>query len=424
MDQDLRSLERAAADGDAPACVAWARALERLGRRDAARDAYLAALDRDPGATAAREALSALPAWTGTQGDAGRAGRLDVEPLRAAPARVWHAPPRAPSQPGLRRFSEPYLLGGWPAVIALHPAPARVEASDPRDGRLLWSADGWADRTSSHVREDVVVLRGSARTTVRDLRTGEALLELPAGAVAAASGWAPGLDLRASTPANLWRLDALDWPAPRTAPDPGQPRWTLVRPREQRGRTLVAAGGLVVVAFMGGEVAALDAASGEERWRRTGAGLHADAGGVALRRSEAYTLFDRQGEPLWTHPAHELQALGPEHLVLAPATLGLGPEHRLQVLSRRAGALEAELVTHGPVLACALARDVVYVAGMHGLEAFSLGGQRLWRLGVDDLPGRVPVALVPLERGLVVGMQSGDLVGLGEPGRGEPADGS
>lgn len=416
VDQDLRGLERAALEGDAAACVAWARALERLGRRDEAVAGYLAALDRDPAAGAARAALAALPAWTGTQGGSGRASALEVEPVRGAPERLWHAPPGAPASPGLRRFSEPYLLGGWPGVVALHPAPARVEACDVRDGRLLWSVAGWADRTASRVEGELVVLRGAARTTVRDLRTGHELVALPAGGGdAGVSGWARGLDLRASTPANLWRLDAHGWPDPRLPPA-DEPRWTLVRPRDQRGRTLVAAGPLVVIAFLGGEVAALDATTGDERWRRAGAGLHGDAQGVAVRSRDVYTMFDLDGQPRWTHPGRELLALGREHVVMAPATLGLGPDFPLQVLDRAGGALETELVTYGPVLACALAGDVVYVAGMHGLDAFTVRGERLWRRGPDDLPGRVPVALLPLERRLLVGMQSGDLVMFGEAG--------
>lgn len=418
VDQDLRGLERAAAAGDAQTCIAWARALERLGRPDEAIGAYLAALDRDPATREARERLAATPAWSGTQGDAGRTGTLDVEALRDAPARLWHVSPREPAEPRLRRFSEPYLLGGWTAAIALHPAPARVEAYDVRDGRLLWVAPGWADRTSSYVRGGDVVLRGSGRTTVHDLRTGEERLDMPVGAVSGTSGWAPGLDLRASTPANLWRLDALDWPDPRVAPAASTPRWTLVRPRDQRGRTLVSAGPLVVIAFIGGEVAALDALTGDERWRRTGAGLHADPQGVAIRRHDVYTLLDLEGRGLWTHPAHEMLALGRDHVVMAPASLGLGPELRLQVLERRTGAVVAELVTAGPVLACALVREVLYVAGMNGLDAFSIHGARLWRLGLDDLPGRVPVALLPLQRRLLVGMQSGDLVLLADAGPG------
>lgn len=180
MDDDLRGLERASRAGDAVACAAWARALERLGRREEASQAHLAALDLGQAAAGARTALARLPAWAGAHGDAGRSGALDVEPLRRPPARCWHVPPAVAPAPGVRRFAEPYLLGGWLGLVALHPAPARVEVLDARDGRPLWSVDGWADRNTSRLLGDVVLLRGAAGTSARDVRTGRGPLAVAA----------------------------------------------------------------------------------------------------------------------------------------------------------------------------------------------------------------------------------------------------
>src|SRR5687767_10014033 len=86
MDEDLRTLERAAGE-DPAACLRYAAALERVGRKDDAFPALCAMKQH----AAVRDVLARWPAWTHSQGGPGETRWLDVLPVRRAPRVRWSA---------------------------------------------------------------------------------------------------------------------------------------------------------------------------------------------------------------------------------------------------------------------------------------------------------------------------------------------
>jgi hypothetical protein len=201
VSEELRDLERAvAAGGGAPERLKLARALERLGRGDEARDVLIPArADVD-----VRRELGRFP-WSchATQ------GVFDVEPIRTKPVVKWSKP---------IRFSPNDVLAHPLATVAVHyhVHGSHSCALDAETGELLWDAGHGA----LAIVKDVVFLRTRHGVAGCDLWTGEALheTELPGGSLV----WFAGPRLLAARSHDGRTLAFLIGDDPRLPPSPGE----------------------------------------------------------------------------------------------------------------------------------------------------------------------------------------------------------
>jgi hypothetical protein len=159
VSEELRDLERAVvAGGGAQERLKLARALERLGRSDEAREVLVPArADVD-----VRRELGRFPAWTHPEADAGATNYIDVEPIRTKPVVKWSKP---------IPFSPDAVLANELAVVATN--REKSCALDPETGEILWDTGQPAVATVG----DVVFARSRAGVVGIDISTGAVLHE-------------------------------------------------------------------------------------------------------------------------------------------------------------------------------------------------------------------------------------------------------
>ncbi len=167
-DDLLRALERdVAVEGAAPVTrLAYARALERVGRGDEALAALLPAIDD----AAVRRRIATYSAWTHPGACAGRTRFVDVLPLEREPRVAWRL--EAPFGSMVAAASE---LG-----IVLSLLNGRLLVVDARTGevrRVHRRAPG-TDGTPVILRDDTVLLGRGRALVARDIWTGKRRLEL------------------------------------------------------------------------------------------------------------------------------------------------------------------------------------------------------------------------------------------------------
>ena len=131
-----------------------------------------------------------------------------------------------------------------------------VERRRIRDGHLIWRADVGQWRAKGHLEKDVFVAQGNDGVTALDMRTG-----------------------------------AVKWSGPRG--------WRKTAPRII---DTAAGGGAVFVARASGEIAALDAGSGKQLWRRKLDGS-ARRDGLYFNGGRFIVCLEATGTTLWLDPA-------------------------------------------------------------------------------------------------------------------------
>ena len=139
IDAEVRALERVAQarPDDGAAQLGLGTALERVGRRREAIEAFLRAAASEPGDAAVQRALADLPCWSGPRG-AGGTRFVAVEPLRTSPAYAFvkRLGQTAHAQAGL-------AVGRGVILVRVSEAPGewRLVALALATGRELWSRE-------------------------------------------------------------------------------------------------------------------------------------------------------------------------------------------------------------------------------------------------------------------------------------------
>ncbi len=419
-DEARRRLEREAAGGDPAACVRVAELLVREGRR--AEGARL--LRSVPGSVAVQEALAKYPAWTHREGDAGRTGFADVEPVVAKPRALWKRRLRAVPEDnatGTRLLASPQGVVVW--------TRSGVQVRDLDGGEVVWQWK-WPDQTRPanrwkphmEIHEGHLLVASGRQAWRFALATGEKLSEIdvPARAVFLSGGV-------------LYATDGDELRAYKVAVGEERPFWKAPVPGTHDGLArseLAIAGGLVFVHTYGG-IRALDGETGAELWRsrHVGRDLRADGKGSASletdipqRPGEASVVFrDSKGKSrLQVEGLRQARALAPALLVVSEGP-GSGHLSRAVAIDRSEGTVRGLPLVVGDTMPLAIARDVI--VGARGttqppaVAACRATGEVLWQHDVGALAGvgdirRWSVAL--LDRVIVLLLGDGTLVALSD----------
>src|SRR5579883_1249167 len=362
MDVELRTLERAALAGGARERLAWARSLERAGRRDEAVAALVPVRD-DPDV---RAHLDALAAWRRIAADAAGSSFLDARPVAREPVVRWTT--EVPVE-------RPCLLASPLAVVATDDHGCLV-AMDPATGaprnlpqhrcflptlELGLATLVFQDRNGHERALDVVtgksrdlanVARARAHTSMRDRDFVVRLLD--ARAVEAHIAEPQG-----TLGSRLWRYP----------------------PKGELAEILVSGGGVAitptrVLVRTENELIVLDRATGALVFRGEGDFVVADALGLVGQRRRSVFAYDWSGRLLWSKGQRSSavpRALAPRRVLVAGGGASL-------VLERDGGSAIHETAIPGWPLG--VVRDVVYLRSPSRLEARTLEGEKLWSLPV------------------------------------------
>jgi hypothetical protein len=373
VDEHLRVLERDATANDASALLAYARALQRAGRRDEA----FTALVRGKDDTRVRSELRRFPAWTHESADAGQTRSLDVAPLRRAPRVRWSVISRSTA-----RSHEPHFLLASPLgiVTALPERGGVIAVLDPDTGERLWDVRPVPLRVPVSVG-DRLFLNLGLKLVGFDLVTGERLHRVGSGGVTCL------IDRDLIIVERMGELVTHVLGAPHQ------------EPRRDRTRVFPRPAGLAAIRFVAGgdvllqdeatstQLVAFDRATGKKLWERgkpgyawgRGVSLLADRDGILVATSHppGSELRDLSGALVASLPGYPC-ALTPELALLGDPT-GL-------VAFERSSHRLVGLVAEGRSAArIAVARDVVYVPREHHeIEARALDGKQLWRAVIPE----------------------------------------
>lgn len=418
-DDELRSLERElAASGSVAARLAYARALERLDRRDEAQD-VLAPGRED---ASVRRELGRFPAWS--RAEAGPSGSrwTDVRPLSRQP-RVrwrWTAPGTARGEPQL--LSSP--LGAVVAVSLDREVPPRATVLSP-DGTPVRSWDRERGAAPLALEQGLVLDPRGAGVFAVDPVTGDERILVPRapGLLTAEAACARGLVLVPEED---------DLRAHELAAGECASAWTVARPRTAVFRTAPHTHATATRVYLsapgfgrGGVFTAFERATGAELWRSQRLLAADDAGGLALEAG-GLVAVGPGGERLWDASPESVATVH----VLAPAlVLAEVTDSGLKVVLDRAnGGVRPERPVAQGARVVAAARDVLYSVeraweGEGGRElahpreivtATSLEGEARWRLELEWERG-VVLALAPAPGRLYVLTSEASVLCLEEP---------
>jgi hypothetical protein len=331
MDVELRTLERAALAGGARERLAWARGLERAGRRDEAVAALLPAR-ADP---AIRAHVEGLPAWSHPDGDAGRTFFLDAMPVARTPVVRWST--HVPFDQDATLLASPLAIvaEGRSTVHVLDPATGaarELTLTSPftryvelRGARLaVWRGNG--DEHTIDVLNGEQRWVGSARTFT-SVRDRDLVVRFLDGDVIEA------LSLASDGPRLLWRYPAT-----------GTLRGKLA------GGTELSVGATRVALWGNSDFALLDRESGAEVGSAPGDFVIVDAVGVVGRRGHSVFACDLAARELWSKgvPAEppRMAAVTPELVLVRAGQETLAFDRRSGDTMGRVG---DALRTHGVV---------------------------------------------------------------------------
>jgi len=418
-DVALRALERAVRTDDTPSArLSYALALGRAGRHD---DAYRALRPAVHDAEV-RSALARSPAWNHPLADAGHTCWLDVAPLTRAPRVMWRREtPRREDREVEARVDGMLLaspLGivvnddvmgsehqdeAWPVVLDPETGATRVSMPAVRGGSENRTGP-WALHTA--IAGELLLGEGYWTVQACELWTGG-----DRGAT-----WTPPTDVLESRvlgggalgAEGAWtRADRYGFYPLLSANGRVLPAGTL----SGGPCSLAAAAGAVYRREDDGELLALDAATGVERWRTggpwNGPWLLADAGGVIATTHGGFALFDDAGRERWRHGDHLPRVLAPGYIV------AMSPDATV-TLDRTTGATRPLASAKDPDVdqaSVAAARDVIYRASPRdGIAAFAREGDLLWRYEIQDVQ-----ALAVLPERVYAILFDGTVLCLGPP---------
>lgn len=363
-DERLRDLERRARAGEADAALAWAGALDRLGRADDAFDALWGARDD---ARVRRE----LSRWS----ERCRLG--DAKPVQWTPRVRWAVEP-APGEALLSVLVHP--LG--PVVTT--PSMSLLLDADTGDERARFEGRPTA------LASDLALCFRRRQLTGWDVWTGEQALATSLTGQSHANTAAGDLIVRC---ARGWvRVEQL--PDPRVGPPSG---WHHDLGTILMGSAVVSGDRVVVHGKtlekpgrpLPHEVRGLDL-DGHLVWRRVGDGrlvVHAVGGGeVAVEADQRVTLLDRDGAARWSvWPSGQVWAVGPATLVVHE----VGRRGSALVWLDRATGQTLHRMERASKTQVTLQRDVAVLAGLgRGVQALSATGARLWELDLATIGAR------------------------------------
>ena len=380
-DEDLRRLEREATANDPAACMRYAGALEREGRRAEAARALRRAIDSE----AAREVLAGYPAWAHPWATAGRARSLDVEPVVARPRVLWtakvdHGPGLSSSQTA---WSSHRLLASPLGVVCA--TDRGVVVLDPDSGAERWHRN-WAKRALAggspwrpqlEIHGQTLLVWNGDALWRNDLATGKAHGELRAP-------WATQALLDRGLLVAVEEDAIVARSVGREAQ--GEELWRAPRPR---GELVLAAAEDQVFIWSQGVIAAHDRSSGEERWQEFGSATFlADREGLVTLAEDPprLELRDAKGQPVRRIEEGTWAFALTRDLVV----VGVGGAQAVAVVERASGAqtmLPALRAAGAPIVA----RDVIYGAtdeACSRLGACRASGEQLWGLDLPRPTGR------------------------------------
>lgn len=368
MDEDLRSLERAAGH-DPAACLRFLAALERVGRKDDA-FLFLCALKHHPDV---RRELARWPAWTHPHGGPGGTYWLDVKPVRRAPRVRWRV-----------RIGRAWgCVASAFGVVAVEESSegSRFIAFDPDTGgerRSVPLAERHPGLGETHpvLRGDLLIEACQGRPgIVRDVATGEAMGTLEGRVMFVHEDLVIVED-------DLGHACAFEWAHGRGPVSP-EPLWRAQGVRSFRGGTTTLMG-------LGTAAVGLDRRSGQVVWSLPWAGRYAmsdGAGAVVSGSAHEPRLVEADGTCLAAGWAGTPAALGPSHVVMRVRE---AKEVRWSIHARDAFG-RALRFAHTPQLrssaSWAGAREVFCLAlETTRIGAFAVSGEALWEWPVERPP--------------------------------------
>jgi hypothetical protein len=396
-DDELQALERAVAAGGGPeARLRYARALERVGRRDEALDALL------PGRESAdvrREIARSKAARTDLTEAASSVSVADLAPIERAPRVAWK-----------RRFEEDVdgslydeehdslrTFATHPLVAAFHGHGAPFRVIDAVTGADRWQhVPEEPDAGELVIRltpTDALIWDGT-ELRVRELWTGEERCRFePEVRLNGFAGEGDRLATWSGGELTLGRLAA-------SGPEP---LWT----------STIRGGSVASVLFQerqllvetGDRLLALDLEEGRTRWTLPGKVFLADERGI-LRRGKPrdLTYHDLEGEKLWSYrrPAWVT--------TLLPGAVLAGTDAGSIAIDRETGEAGEPWHAPGPVLACA--RAAIYYKASPGLVARALDGRERWETPLELAPEEWLQRASPGHRSLTLLTDQGTILRL------------
>lgn len=392
-DQDLRELERAAASGGTDARLAWAGALERMGRVEEALEALVPARDD----ATARAAIVRL------------AEERKPRPIRR-PRLKWKRPVLLIRERGVRE----HVL-----VSDAHPLGLLVNSFWPSARTLVFNADNGAEIRET--REplvgrvaDVILTRPDRTLVARDIYTGQELYRIPHERnLRSGTLISGGLFIYDESSRRGLVADSIV-----DARTPPRNRWVIDRSAEVYGigfdlegyryHDLDPSSRMLFLMEGNGTVVAVERESGRVEW--TGPGDHralslwGDGGGCVLRSRESHrtVAFDTTGRELWSREFDLWIFAVFEHIVL-----GRSPD-RCLALDRQTGAVLFEIPAMH-VLARAGDSFVAYDRGGPALRAYGPRGEELWSLPAPEIVDSAITSLVPMGARLYGATESGEV---------------
>jgi len=384
VDAELRTLERAALSGGARERLAWARGLERAGRRDEAVAALVPVRDDH----AVRAHLEALPAWTHLDGNPGATDFLDARPVARTPHVRWTVDVSAETQ---------FLLAS-PLVLVTLDEDGHLVAIDPGTGAMRHIP-------TPPLRFECLELR-LASLIHDDDETGVLVVDLVTGTTRAVPD--PGraaVHTSARDRDFMVRVLTSDLVEAFSTEPNGAVREKLWRfpasghlDEDLAGCADVKIGPNSVVLLGAAHFAVLDRATGALVFRGEGGDVGVDALGVLHLNPPSLSVHDAVGKRVWSRTLDD----GGVELALSPDVLVIANGGATCILDRRTGWPVGVVREYRHVHA--VIGDVVYTSAAGSLEARRLSAEVLWSFDA----GGIIDAFAALDARIFLGVRSPD----------------